>query len=38
MPDEVNVNNMNIEVNEVAVPQRMEIMQDGGDEEVVNCS
>ncbi|PWA67015.1 protein kinase-like domain-containing protein [Artemisia annua] len=34
MPDEVNVNNMNFEVNEVAVPQPMEIMQDEGDEEV----
>ena len=38
MPDEVNVNNMNFEVNEVAVPQLMEIMQDEGDEEVVNRS
>ena len=38
MLDEVNVNNMNIEVNEVEVPQRMEIMQNEGDEEVVNRS
>ncbi|PWA48379.1 replication protein A 70 kDa DNA-binding subunit B [Artemisia annua] len=38
MSDEVNVNNMNFEVNEVAVPQLMEIMQDEGDEEVVNRS
>ncbi|PWA41688.1 Sel1-like protein [Artemisia annua] len=34
MPDEVNVNNMNFEVNEVAVPQLMEIIQDEGDEEL----